>query len=190
MGVASSNGFIKYVFTQAVAPSGEGEVEGSLWYDTATNLLKVYDGATWTSMAPTGISSGHITILPYSYNAINQGTWAFTTDASYMTSGVFYNTSQASGDSLTFKVYLAKGTYTFMSTTSSSGAGGILKANLGVTLIASHDTYTGGAGRQVTANIAVATDGLYDLTIFSNTKHGSSSGYYMQIHYLALWRTA
>jgi len=47
MGVIMSSGNKKYVFTAAAAPTGEGEVEGSLWYNTVTNTLYTYDGTTW-----------------------------------------------------------------------------------------------------------------------------------------------
>jgi len=49
-----SPGIDKYVFTQATAPSGEGEVEGSLWYDTTANLLYTYSGSAWEKVAATG----------------------------------------------------------------------------------------------------------------------------------------
>jgi len=51
MGASISSGSVKYVFTQAISPSGEGEVEGSLWYDTATKILYTYDGSAWTKVA-------------------------------------------------------------------------------------------------------------------------------------------
>jgi len=51
MSVSISSGSIKYVFTQAVAPSSEGEVEGSLWYDTVNTKLYTYTGASWEKVA-------------------------------------------------------------------------------------------------------------------------------------------
>jgi len=50
MGASISSGSVRYVFTQAAAPSGEGEVEGSLWYDTSVKELYTYDGSSWNSV--------------------------------------------------------------------------------------------------------------------------------------------
>lgn len=50
MGAGISTGNIKYLFTQAVAPSGEGEVEGSLWYNTTLNRLETFDGSVWNAV--------------------------------------------------------------------------------------------------------------------------------------------
>ena len=51
MGASISSGSVKYVFTQATSPSGEGEVVGSLWYDTSTKILYTYDGSSWNKVA-------------------------------------------------------------------------------------------------------------------------------------------
>jgi len=65
MGASIISGNVKYVFTQTTAPSGEGEVEGSLWYDTTTNELNTYDGAVWngiiTGSPPIIIEQGQTT---------------------------------------------------------------------------------------------------------------------------------
>ena len=53
MGASITSGSVKYVFTQATAPSGEGEVEGSLWYDITISVLYVYDGSMWVRVATT-----------------------------------------------------------------------------------------------------------------------------------------
>ena len=63
MGFINLNtGVPKYVFTQAAAPSGEGEVEGALWYNTTLNRLETYTGAAWTevSSGDGGVNAGLI----------------------------------------------------------------------------------------------------------------------------------
>lgn len=62
MGMGFSSGNIKYVFTQATAPAGEGEVKGSLWYDTTTNDLYTYNGAAWVDVTA-GISAAPLTLI-------------------------------------------------------------------------------------------------------------------------------
>jgi len=58
MGMGFSSGNVKYVFTQAIPPSGVGEVEGSLWYDTTINTLYTYNGTSWLEV--TGGAITHI----------------------------------------------------------------------------------------------------------------------------------
>lgn len=38
----------RYVYTQATTPTGA--TEGSLWYNTASKILKTYDGSTWSEV--------------------------------------------------------------------------------------------------------------------------------------------
>jgi hypothetical protein len=45
-----SEGSIRYVFTQAAAPTGEGEQAGSLWYDTTNKILSTYNGVSWEAV--------------------------------------------------------------------------------------------------------------------------------------------
>ena len=71
MGISGSSHGIKYVFTQATAPTGVGEVEGSLWYDTSKNELFTYDGAVWVAVASTNVLQ-----LPTPVN-----NWEFNNDA-------------------------------------------------------------------------------------------------------------
>jgi len=72
MATSVTRGQVKYVFTQATAPTGVGEVEGSLWYDTSVNVLNTYTGATWVPVGTTtGITSA----------AVSVGTGNFTTNS-------------------------------------------------------------------------------------------------------------
>jgi len=61
MGMATIPGNIKYVFTQITAPTGEGEVEGSLWYNTTDNKLYTYTGSSWEKVAEAGEWKASIT---------------------------------------------------------------------------------------------------------------------------------
>jgi hypothetical protein len=61
MAFSMTSGNIKYVFTQALAPSGEGEVEGSLWYNTTLNRLETYNGSTWVNIGTQRVQTGTYT---------------------------------------------------------------------------------------------------------------------------------
>ena len=51
----------KYVFTQPLAPTGEGEIEGSLWYNTTANGLYTYTGLAWVPASTVNIKTGTYT---------------------------------------------------------------------------------------------------------------------------------
>ncbi len=54
---------------------------------------------------------GLITIMPWAYSSVTQGTWAIATNVSYYWNGVFYNSTNAAGDQINYKVWLTKGVW-------------------------------------------------------------------------------
>jgi hypothetical protein len=52
---------------------------------------------------------GLITILPWAYSAIIQGTWTFSINSAYYYLGIFYNSTNAVNDQIDYKVWLTKG---------------------------------------------------------------------------------
>lgn len=136
---------------------------------------------------------GHITILPPSYVSIGQGTWVLEYDTHFYTTWRLRNTSDGDGDNISYQVYLQAGTYTLLLATLTYNGAGIVDFDIDATEIASFDLYTAGVNYNVLktqADISVATSGLYTLKARVHGKNGSSSNYFISLHYIALWRTA
>ncbi len=137
---------------------------------------------------------GHITILPFSYQSIGQGTWSFAIDNLQMLNLVISNTaSLADGDNISWNVYLAVGTYTLLLLYYKSSSHGILDIDLAGGEIGSIDQYAAGTTRNqlyTIAAIGVVAAGIQTLTCRVDGKHGSSSNYKVIIAAIMMWRTA
>jgi hypothetical protein len=138
--------------------------------------------------------SAHITILPLSFESIVQGTWAATLTASLYMAGIFTNElSHASGDSITFKVHLSAGTYSIATLSATASNRGIMKIDIDAVNVAGFDLYSESAAynvRSLQTAVVVSTSGMKTITLYTNTKNASSSGYYINFSALTLWRTA
>lgn len=136
---------------------------------------------------------GHITILPWSYDSIAQGTWGVGISSSAIMCGWITNSSNADADELHFKVYLDAGTYSFRMMVREAADRGIVDIYLDAVEIASFDWYAAAGASNVVkteTGIVVGAAGLYTLKLKIDGKNGSSSGYKLYCQYIALWRTA
>lgn len=160
---------------------------------TAGHYLKA--GANepeWAAVAAAA-GEGHITILPFSYVSIGQGTWVLSFDAGKYLGGAFWNSSATDGDNVSYKVYLDAGTYTLLISGNTWPHAGITDIYLDAVEIASFDWYADPVVknvRQLQTGITVASSGIYTLKIQLDGKHASSNGYQFLPSYIALWRTA
>lgn len=191
MGVALASGSIKYVFTQATAPSGEGEVQGSLWYDTTTNMLYTYDGAAWTAMATN--TGGNIFLNLACPASVGAGTWSMSLNAAYVYQGCLYNPTYANADNISYTAYFPIGTYTLKLAVTKSSAMGILDVDIDGAEVASFDNYAAGSssGNVLTqTGITISAAGVYDIRFRVDGKNASSSGYQCFIEAASLYRTA
>lgn len=140
-----------------------------------------------------GVGEEEMFISLFSYHAIGQGTWALAIDANSWNNGLFQNTSGNDGDSIDYKVFMAKGTYTLQILLIKGTGQPILDVDIDAVEVASWDLYlAAGLYNQLVSQtgIVIATAGLKTLTLRADGKNASSSGYYIQASNLALWRTA
>ena len=137
------------------------------------------------------LGSGHTTILPMSYQAIT-GTWAMYYNVNIWSGYEFYNSSVANGDSVSYKTYLANGTYTFFVYGDTAPDAGKLDISFNSVVVGTIDQYNGSVVYNTNQSITgiAATGGLTTISITVNGHNTSSSGYIARIIYLALWRTA
>ncbi len=129
-------------------------------------------------------------ILGYSYDSIGQGTWTAWTNTNQAYRG-FYNNSKNNGDNISYKVYLAKGTYTLLFLTATSIDRGIAQILLDGTEIASWDLYSDSMINNVLktqTGINISSDGIKTLTLKVNGKNPSSDNYIVSFSYIALIR--
>ncbi|KKN72608.1 hypothetical protein LCGC14_0408500 [marine sediment metagenome] len=136
---------------------------------------------------------GHLTLLPWNYNSIGQGTWVISIDSVFALNTRFWNPTQADGDNVTYKVYLAAGTYTLRILGRTQNVYGIGDIYIDAAEVASFDWYSGSTIEAVVfsqTSISVATSGFKDIKIIVDGKNGSSSSYYINLHSIAFWRTA
>lgn len=140
----------------------------------------------------TSNASGHITLLPENYNSIGQGTFAIGTTTNAIRNELFDTTTAADGDNYTFEAFMAKGTYTMRVIGSKSSSRGIVDFDIDGVEVSSWDMYDpSGAHNQVhtETGITISESGIKTITVRTDGKNASSTGYYFPISQIAFWRT-
>jgi len=134
---------------------------------------------------------GHIEIVPWSYSAINAGTWAIAFDATEIP--VWNNSSATNADACSYKAYLSAGTYTIAVVGRKFSVAGITDFLIDAVSQGTLDWYDAGSVqnfRQTIANIVVATSGLKTIQMLVNGKNAGSGGYQLRIGQIVAYRTA
>jgi len=194
MGVQITSGNIKYLFTQLVAPSGEGEVEGSLWYNTTLNELYTYDGSAWNVVASApSQTDGHITLMPTAFTVI-AGTWGIDGNADWLYYTRIGNGPGAQNDEINSQITLAEGTYTFRVNANRDTSQGIMTLFIDGVNIGTLDYY-GAADKNFSQEltsvvIGSGAGGLKTFKIKILTKNGSASNWGCMLHVVDIFRTA
>ncbi len=136
---------------------------------------------------------GHVYILPLGYDTIVQGTWVWNHASTQYASGFWYNSSNSSDDELTYKVYLAKGTYTFTVIAKTGGDRGILEIEIGGVSVGTIDLYSSGSVDNVIlsiTDIVVSVSGLKTINYKIAVNNPSSSGYKIAVSAFSFIRSA
>ncbi len=138
------------------------------------------------------LGEGHITILPWNYSAITQGTWVFWATSGQWAGYTFENSTQAQNDQIDYQVYLVAGTYTFVLLAYHQTNSAILTLLIDAASVGTIDTYGAGLANQrsTITSISVTTAGLKTVSFKAATKNASSSSYYLWLSAAALFRTA
>jgi hypothetical protein len=144
------------------------------------------------TVQPEAQAAGHVIVEAIAPSSVGQGTWAWT-GASRFLGGVFNNTSAANGDNVSYKVYLAKGTYTLVLVGTKANNQGIVDIDIDGVEVASFDKYSGTSLTDKTftqSGIVVGTAGIKTLKYRLDEKNASSSGYQSDFSGIILYRTA
>lgn len=136
---------------------------------------------------------GHITILPWNYSAIIQGTYIFDVTASQWGYWYFRSTPGVYLDEIHYKAFMAAGTYTLRLLVITTTSEGILGVYIDNDLIATFDLYSDPAVFNVTltdTGNVVATTGLKTIKLRIDNINPLSTGLKMYLSLIAFWRTA
>lgn len=134
-----------------------------------------------------------ILIFPAFFDSITQGDFIDAGDPNYYFGAKFYNSSNTDGDQVNYKVYMGNGTYTFKFIHGENITFGILKLLIDDIEKASFDCYNAG-GAQVNVidtetGIEITESSIKTVSLKIDGKNASSSGYYMNVSALYLYKT-
>ena len=138
-----------------------------------------------------GISGGHFTLLPFFYDS-KDGTWEFLANANCWSGFVYRNSSDANGDYLKFKCFLAKGRYTLKLLATKANSSGIISIDIDGKRAAYFDLYNDTAlYNQIFTNAdnEIEKPGIKAVIIRVDGKNADSSGYAAYLQALAFYRT-
>jgi hypothetical protein len=140
-----------------------------------------------------GFGTGHITILAPSYTSVGQGTWSIQYQTTYLGGYLVNDTLPADGDNVSYKIYLAKGTYNMVVYYTKGGDRGIVDFDIDTTEVASIDTYasveTVNQRTEIT-NISIASSGIKTLKMRVDGQNASSVNYIICISAIVFYRTS
>ncbi len=136
---------------------------------------------------------GHITLFPWNYDSIGQGTWTLFVDASELFNGDFRNVPASDLDNFTILCFLAAGTYTMRVLYSGAGSYGIVDIDIDGVEVGSYDGYNPPLTYNnvlTVTGIVVAASGLNPIRVRVDGKDPASIGYNVRMNQIAFWRTA
>ena len=136
---------------------------------------------------------GHLTIDPWNYHVIGQGSYALIFNATYMNRTAFFNSTTNDGDNYTLKAYLSAGTYNMIMYVGTNTNGGKIDVYIDAAKISTVDTYATSAicnVKKVESSIIIGSSGLKDIKLLVNGHHVSSSAYACQVHTICFYKTA
>lgn len=177
-----------------------GEVQGAILYRNATGwvvltpgtsgqVLNTKGAAANPEWAAAGAGEGNITLYPWHYESVGNGTWVFNFDTGRLHS----MSSGTDAAQLVWKAYLAAGTYTILLRANVGSSYGIGVLNFDSTDHATFDTYNAGSSdnnRFEQTSVTVSTGGLKTITWTTTGKNASSSNYNNVFSQINLFRTA
>lgn len=139
------------------------------------------------------VGEGHITILPWAYTSIVQGTWAWSSLANQLFYGQYTNTTHNDGDGLSYQIYMRAGTWTFGLLHATASNNGILELLIDAVSQGTIDKYSAVTTynvRSTITSISIPITGMKTVVLQCNGKNGASSDHYVGFSHFAFWMTA
>jgi hypothetical protein len=160
----------------------------------ASGYLKNNGSGTlsWDALAdPAG--EGHILLAFFNYNAADAGSWNPQFESSCFLGGNIYNSTHNDLDQISWKAFLAAGTYTLRVVYGKAGNQGIADFYIDDVEVGSVDMYAASASLNniyTVTGITVSTSGLKTIKAKVEGKNISSGDHYIKITSITFWRTA
>ncbi len=126
-------------------------------------------------------------------NSASVGTWQITMNVQVMRNAHIYNTSDASGDSLTYRAFILAGTYTWEILYHGSTDRGIVELSIDDVVAGSVDMYESAFSPNLIATVSgitVVESGMKNITIRVADQNPSSTSYIASHGEMVLYRTA
>lgn len=134
-----------------------------------------------------------VLVFPWFYDSITSGEFVHAPDANYYCNAKFYNSSNNDGDQVDYEIYLGAGTYTFKLLHAKNTNFGIIKLLVDDVEKGSIDSYAASAELNVISTITgveIASSGVKTVSLKIDGKNGSSTGYYLNISAIYIYKTA
>jgi hypothetical protein len=140
------------------------------------------------------VGEGHISILPW-HSSSSSGTWGASLDASQLYYGFWVNgTTGATGESVSYKLYMGIGTYTCMLLSAKGPKAAIITVLIDNTSVGTIDAYAAGLtyNQLLSAGgITITTPGLKTLSLSAATRNASNTtGWLIYLDGITLFRTS
>ena len=164
--------------------------------NTEFGYLNGVTSAIQTQLDTKQAGEGHISMFPFNYATIVQGSWAFSSISGSWGAHIFDNNSTpAINDALDFQVYLAAGTYSLSVLYRKTSAAGIIEfySTTDSNSIGTIDAYAATATNNNLSTLTsytVSTSGLKTIRMRSTTKNASSTNYVMVVNCFTFFKTA
>ena len=139
------------------------------------------------------VGEGHITILPFNYSAIIQGTFIFDAQPVQWGGWPFRTNGPGDGDEIHYKAFMEAGTYTLRLLGIKTYGAAILDVYIDDEEIASFDTYSAASifnSVFTDTDNVVATRGLKTIKLKIDGRNPSSTNWYIYLSSITFWRTA
>jgi len=158
------------------------------------DTTEIQDGAITSAKFAAAAVGSTIEVNTLAYDSITQGTFAAAASTDfYKGVGMYNNGSHNINDEIVYKVFLHKGTYKVAIIATVAANRAIHHVYIDGTDSAQCDLYSAASvHRSVIADtgIVIATSGLKTIAIKAESKHASSSDYYIAMDAILFIRTA
>ncbi len=206
-GTAGTNGV-----TGATGPTGSTGATGSVISSALTFSYGItgatsYDGTSTQTIKTDTSATGLATQVDlgfyqkigwdnrqqfYYWNfSASKGNWQFVGVAGQFGSWVYFNSTPAQNNSLTYQFGVSGGTYTIAFLTPTFNNAAIMTVLIDNVSVGTIDLYTAGSVLNVTKTLTSISisQGSHTITLKAATKNASSSGFQMDISPFEMWRT-
>jgi len=128
-----------------------------------------------TNLTQTDIGEGTILIFPWAYSSITQGTWALSVTTTYIHNYIYYNSSNAIGDQIDYKLILSAGDYTIALYGYQAATLGAVNLSLDSVIFGTIDFYGAEAHGAWNVGFNVLTTGIHTLSVTTKLGHGGNN---------------